>query len=76
MLTRLALGQTIECQDDLAAAHRVHKGVVSKWLRDMRERGLIPAAQRVGRCHVLRSAEALSAEAVNRQHEKRLVAAE
>lgn len=57
VLTRLALGQTIERQDDLAAAHGVHKGVVSKWLRDMRERGLIPAAQRVGRCHRLVAAE-------------------
>lgn len=53
VLTRLALGQTIESQDDLAAAHDVHKGVVSKWLKDMRERDLIPNAQRVGRCHRL-----------------------
>jgi hypothetical protein len=57
VLTRLALGQTIECQDDLAAAHGVHKGVVSKWLKDMRRRDLIPAAQRVGRCHRLVAAE-------------------
>lgn len=53
VLTRLALGQTIESQDDLARAHGVHKGVASKWLRGMRERGLIPASQRVGRCHRL-----------------------
>jgi hypothetical protein len=57
VLTRLALGQTIESQDEIAAAHGVHKGVASKWLRDMRERGLIPAAQRVGRCHRLVAAE-------------------
>jgi hypothetical protein len=57
VLTRLALGQTIESQDELARAHGVHKGVASKWLRDMRERGLIPAAQRVGRCHRLVAAE-------------------
>ena len=57
VLTRLALGQTIESQDDLAAAHGVHKGVASKWLKDMRERGLIPAAQRVGRCHRLVAAD-------------------
>jgi hypothetical protein len=57
VLTRLALGQTIECQDDLARAHRVNKGVASKWLKDMRKRGLIPAAQRVGRCHRLVAAE-------------------
>lgn len=57
VLTRLALGQTIECQDDLAAAHGVHKGVVSKWLKDMRRRDLIPAAQRVGRCHRLVAAD-------------------
>lgn len=53
VLTRLALGQTIECQDDLALAHGVNKGTVSKWLKDMRRRDLIPAAQRVGRCHRL-----------------------
>jgi hypothetical protein len=57
VLTRLALGQTIESQDDLARAHSVNKGVASKWLKDMRARGLIPAAQRVGRCHRLVSAE-------------------
>lgn len=57
VLTRLALGQTIESQDEIAAAHGVHKGVASKWLKDMRERGLIPAAQRVGRCHRLVAAE-------------------
>lgn len=57
VLTRLALGQTIESQDEIAAAHGVHKGVASKWLRDMRERGLIPAAQRVGRCHRLVAAD-------------------
>ncbi len=57
VLTRLALGQTIESQDEIAAAHGVHKGVASKWLKDMRERGLIPAAQRVGRCNRLVAAE-------------------
>jgi hypothetical protein len=56
VLTRLALGQTIGSQDEIAAAHGVHKGVASKWLKDMRERGLIPAAQRVGRCHRLAAA--------------------
>lgn len=53
VLTRLALGQTIARQDDLALAHGVNKGTVSKWLKDMRRRDLIPAAQRVGRCHRL-----------------------
>ncbi|WP_072389830.1 hypothetical protein [Hyphomicrobium sp. CS1GBMeth3] len=57
VLTRLALGQTIECQDDLALAHGVNKGTVSKWLKDMRRRDLIPAAQRVGRCHRLVAAD-------------------
>jgi len=57
VLTRLALGQTIESQDEIAAAHGVHKGVASKWLKDMRERGMIPAAQRVGRCHRLVAAD-------------------
>lgn len=76
VLTRLALGQSIDSQDDLAAAHHVHKGTASKWLKDMRQRGLIPAAQRVGRCHVLRSLEPLSGESVNRQHKQSLVAAD
>lgn len=57
VLTRLALGQTIACQDDLALAHGINKGTVSKWLKDMRRRDLIPAAQRVGRCHRLVAAE-------------------
>lgn len=51
VLTRLALGQSIDRQDAFAHEHGVHPGSVSKWLKDMRERGLIPASQRVGRCH-------------------------
>jgi hypothetical protein len=46
VITRLALEQTIACQDNLATAHGVHKGVVSKWLKDTRKRRLIPAALR------------------------------
>ncbi|WP_020085709.1 hypothetical protein [Hyphomicrobium zavarzinii] len=57
VVTRLALGHSIDSQDALADAHHVNKGTASKWLKDMRERGLIPAAQRVGRCHRLVAAE-------------------
>lgn len=53
VLTRLALGQSIDRQDAFAHEHGVHPGSVSKWMKDMRERGLIPASQRVGRCHRL-----------------------
>ena len=44
-------------QDDLAARWSVDKGTVSRWLKHMRELGLVPAAQRVGRCHRLVAAE-------------------
>lgn len=53
VLTRLALGKSIDRQDAFAHDHGVHPGTVSKWMKDMRERGLIPASQRVGRCHRL-----------------------
>lgn len=49
--TRLALGQAIDRQDELAEAHGVHEGTASKWMKSMRQRGLIPASQRIGRCH-------------------------
>lgn len=57
VVTRLALGQSIDRQDELADAHGVHKGTASKWLKQMREDGLIPASQRIGRCHRLVAAE-------------------
>ena len=55
LVTLLATGATVDEQNDLAVRWSVHKGTASKWLRDMRERGLIPASQRIGRRHVLRS---------------------
>lgn len=71
---RLASGETVPSQETLAQAWAVHPGTASKWLKRWRKDGHVPAAQRVGRCHVLRSPEALSAEGMNRQHNKRLAA--
>lgn len=50
---RLASGETVEAQDDLAAAWGVDKSTVSKWLKRAREEGLVPVSQRIGRCHRL-----------------------
>ena len=57
IVTMLASGATVASQDDLAARWSVDKGTVSRWLKHMREQGLVPAAQRVGRCHRLVAAE-------------------
>jgi hypothetical protein len=57
IVTMLASGATVASQDDLAARWSVDKGTVSRWLKHMRELGLVPAAQRVGRCHRLVAAE-------------------
>lgn len=57
LLWLLATGATIGSQDELANRWTVDKGTVSKWLKNMRNRRLIPAAQRVGRCHRLVAAE-------------------
>lgn len=54
---RLASGETVAAQDELAAAWGVDKSTVSKWLKRWREDERIPAAQRVGRCHRLVAAE-------------------
>lgn len=53
IVTLLATGATVDEQNDLAGRWSVHKGTVSKWLNEWRGRGLVPAAQRVGRCHRL-----------------------
>lgn len=58
VVTRLALGQHIDRYDDLADQHGVHKGTVSKWLGSMRERGLVPEGERVGRCKMIAPASA------------------
>lgn len=50
---RLASGETVDAQNDLAAAWGIDKSTVSKWVKQWRADGLIPAAQRVGRCHRL-----------------------
>lgn len=50
---RLASGETVEAQDELALAWGVDKSTVSKWLKRWRADGAVPAAQRVGRCHRL-----------------------
>lgn len=57
IVTMLASGATVASQDDLAARWSVDKGTVSRWLKHMREQGLVPAAQRVGRCNRLVAAE-------------------
>lgn len=50
---RLASGETVDAQDDLAAAWNVDKSTVSKWMKRWREDKRIPTAQRVGRRHRL-----------------------
>ena len=54
---RLASGETVAAQDELAAAWGVDKSTVSKWLKRWRADKRIPAAQRVGRCHRLVAAD-------------------
>ena len=54
---RLREGETIASQEQLAEAWGVSPGTASKWLKAWREKGLVPAAQRVGRCHRLAAAE-------------------
>jgi hypothetical protein len=49
LLTMLALGVTIESQDQLAARWCVRKDAVSRWLKDWEKRGLIPPRRTVGR---------------------------
>ena len=53
LVTRLAFGETVASQDALADRWQVNKSTVSKWLRDMEARQLIPARQQIGRCKTL-----------------------
>ena len=53
LVTRLAFGETIASQDALADQWQVNKSTVSKWLRDMEARQLIPARKQTGRCKTL-----------------------
>lgn len=50
---RLASGETVAAQNELAAAWGVDKSTVAKWLKRWRADGVVPAAQRIGRCHRL-----------------------
>lgn len=56
LVTRLALGETVASQDDLAARWGVNKSTVSKWLRSWEREQLIPARQQIGRCKQLQTA--------------------
>jgi hypothetical protein len=53
LVTRLAFGETIACQDDLAARYGVDKSTISKWLARWERKRLIPRRQRVGRYKTL-----------------------
>lgn len=50
---RLASGETVAAQDELASDWGVDKSTVSKWLKRWREDGQVPPGQRVGRCQRL-----------------------
>lgn len=56
LVTRLALGETVASQDDLADRWQVNKSTVSKWLKEWEGRELIPSRQQIGRCKRLTSA--------------------
>jgi len=56
LVTRLALGETVAAQDELADRWGVHKATVSKWLKVWEADGLIPARRRIGRTMQLASA--------------------
>lgn len=50
---RLASGESVDAYQTLVDAWGVDKSTVSRWMRRWRADGLVPAAQRVGRCHRL-----------------------
>lgn len=52
---RLATGETVAAQDDLAEAWNVNKGTVSKWVSTWERNGQIPPRQQHGRCKRIRS---------------------
>lgn len=56
LLTRLALGQSVPAQDELARSWGRPKSTVSDWLREWEGAGLIPARRTVGRRKVLERA--------------------
>jgi uncharacterized membrane protein len=53
LICRLAFGDTIAAQDDLAKRWNVSKGTVSKWLARWERKRLIPRRQPNGRCKQL-----------------------
>ena len=56
LVTRLAFGETVASQDDLAARWGVNKSTVSKWLKAWEREQLIPARQQIGRVKQLTAA--------------------
>ena len=53
LVTRLAFGETVASQDALADRWQVNKSTVSKWLKDMEVRRLIPTRRQIGRYKTL-----------------------
>ena len=53
LVTRLAFGETIASQDELAARWSVDKSTVSRWLKRWERKRLIPRRQPVGRFKTL-----------------------
>ena len=53
LVTRLALGETVAAQDDLAARWGVDKSTVSRWVKAWEADGLVPARTQIGRCKQL-----------------------
>ena len=60
LVRRLASGEEIPSQQDLAHAWGINPGTASKWIGEWREQGMPVAVQRVGRCNRLVAAESLS----------------
>jgi hypothetical protein len=56
LVTRLAFGETIASQDDLAARWNVDKSTISRWLKRWERKRLIPKRKVVGRYKVLTKA--------------------
>ncbi len=53
LVARLATGETVAAQDDLAEAWNVNKGTVSKWVSEWERNGTIPARRPIGRCKMI-----------------------
>ena len=57
LIRRLASGEEIPSQQDLAHEWAINPGTASKWIGEWREEGMPVAVQRVGRCNRLVAAE-------------------